>query len=94
MKEKRVAAIAGASSGIGRATAIHLARIGYAVSICARRSELIHEIADSIHKEGGGGLCAEGGYDRLERSTKFYKKHGKGARQYKLKIRSAPFFPE
>lgn len=53
MKEKKVAAIAGASSGIGRATAIHLARNGYAVSICARRSELIHEIADSIQKEGG-----------------------------------------
>ncbi|MCK5570276.1 MAG: SDR family oxidoreductase [Spirochaetes bacterium] len=73
MKEKRVAAIAGASSGIGRATAIHLARIGYAVSICARRSELIHEIADSIHKEGGEAFALKADMTDWKEAQNFIK---------------------
>jgi NADP-dependent 3-hydroxy acid dehydrogenase YdfG len=53
MAETRVVAIAGASSGVGRAAAVRLARGGYAVSLCARREDLLKEIASHIEKEGG-----------------------------------------
>ncbi len=53
MKKHKVIAIAGASSGTGKAMAIHLAKNGYAVSICARREMLLQKIADSITHSGG-----------------------------------------
>ncbi len=48
MEPKKVVAISGASSGIGKAAAIHLAQQGYGVAICARRKELLDEIACSV----------------------------------------------
>ena len=44
----RVAAITGASSGIGEATAVTLARAGAAVSLAARRGDRIDELAKRI----------------------------------------------
>ena len=52
MKDK-VAAITGASSGIGRAIAIELAKNGVQVVLGARRSEKLKEIAEQIKKGGG-----------------------------------------
>jgi NADP-dependent 3-hydroxy acid dehydrogenase YdfG len=49
----RVAAITGASSGIGRATAIHLAETGWSVVLGARREERLRELADDITARGG-----------------------------------------
>jgi short-subunit dehydrogenase len=40
---RRVVAITGASAGIGRATALRLARDGAAVAICARRAAALAE---------------------------------------------------
>jgi NADP-dependent 3-hydroxy acid dehydrogenase YdfG len=57
MAETKVVAIAGASSGVGRATAVRLARGGYAVSLCARREDLLKEIASHIEKEGGRAVA-------------------------------------
>lgn len=51
--EGKVAAITGASSGIGEATALLLASKGCAVTLGARREERINELCDRISTEGG-----------------------------------------
>jgi short-subunit dehydrogenase len=48
-----VVAITGGSSGIGRATALRLARTGAAVAICARREERLRAAAVEIAAAGG-----------------------------------------
>ena len=50
----KVALIAGASQGMGRATALGFAREGAKVSICARGETVLNEAAAIIRKEGGG----------------------------------------
>jgi len=52
----RVVAITGASAGIGRATALRLARDGAAVAICARRADPLDQTAKAIAAAGGQAL--------------------------------------
>lgn len=55
--EGKVAAVTGASSGIGEATALLLAEKGCAVSVAARREERLNELADRISTSGGRALA-------------------------------------
>src|SRR5437764_8155030 len=49
----RVIAITGASAGIGRATALRLARDGASIAICARRRDRLDAVSVEIEKSGG-----------------------------------------
>jgi NADP-dependent 3-hydroxy acid dehydrogenase YdfG len=57
--EGRVAAVTGASSGIGQATALALAEEGAAVALGARRRERLDELAQRIESAGGRALPIE-----------------------------------
>ena len=56
----KTAIVTGASSGIGRAVALTLAREGAAVVVQARRKERLGELAAEIAKAGGRALAVAG----------------------------------
>jgi NADP-dependent 3-hydroxy acid dehydrogenase YdfG len=55
--EGKVIVITGASSGLGEATAKHLAELGATVVLGARREDRIQSLADELSKSGGKALA-------------------------------------
>jgi NADP-dependent 3-hydroxy acid dehydrogenase YdfG len=51
-----VALVTGASSGIGEAAALALAKRGAAVALTARRTDRLEALAETISAEGGRAL--------------------------------------
>jgi NAD(P)-dependent dehydrogenase (short-subunit alcohol dehydrogenase family) len=49
----RVAVVTGASSGVGRASAIHLSIAGFVVVLAGRRQPLLEVVADEVRAAGG-----------------------------------------
>ena len=64
----KVAVVTGASSGIGEATALALARAGAAVALGARRKERLDALAERISGEGGRAYVRSGRPDRRRRT--------------------------
>ena len=54
-----MAAVTGASSGIGAATAVELARAGAAVAVGARRKDRLDELVKQIESDGGRAAAFE-----------------------------------
>ena len=57
MAAGRIAMVTGAGSGIGKASALALARAGYAVVLAGRRAEPIEAVAAEIRQGGGAALA-------------------------------------
>src|SRR6201999_4214637 len=57
LPERRPAIVAGASSGIGAATAVELAAHGFPVALGARRGEKCQEIVESNRANGGEAIA-------------------------------------
>lgn len=53
-----VVVVTGASSGIGRATALALAELGATVALLSRRTDALRELADEVEGKGGRAMVA------------------------------------
>lgn len=59
LPDRRPALVAGASSGIGEATAIRLARNGFPVALGARRVDKLEEIVGKVLADGGEAIAVQ-----------------------------------
>lgn len=88
----KTAIVTGASSGIGRATALTLAQAGAAVVIQARRQDRLVKVASDIQAKGGKALSITGDAslssdtDRLLEKTLQWKE---GGRKYDIVVVNA-----
>ena len=70
----KVAAITGASSGIGAATALALVEEGATVTLAARRTERIDDLAERIIASGGNAVAIETDVTDEKQATAFVER--------------------
>ena len=70
----RIAAITGASSGIGEATAVALAAEGAAVALGARRKDRLDDLVERIGSDGGRALAVEADIAHEDQAREFVTK--------------------
>jgi 3-oxoacyl-[acyl-carrier protein] reductase len=68
----KIAVVTGGSDGIGRATALQLAREGAKVAICARGQENLDKVAAQIRKEGGEVLAVSADMFKPDDINRFF----------------------
>ncbi len=68
----KIAVITGGSDGIGRATAVLLAREGAKVAICARGQVKLDQVAAQIRQEGGEVLAVSADMSKAADINKFF----------------------
>ena len=69
----KVAAVTGASSGIGEATALAFAEAGAAVSLAARRADRIEALAKRIEDSGGKAVAIETDVADEDQASRFIR---------------------
>jgi NAD(P)-dependent dehydrogenase (short-subunit alcohol dehydrogenase family) len=69
----KVAVVTGGTEGIGRATALRLAREGAQVAICARRQEMLDKTAVEIQKLGADALAVAADMSKAADVERFMK---------------------
>ena len=69
----RVVVITGASSGIGRATALKFAEAGDTVVVAARRKNLLNELVDECEELGTEALAVETDVSDMDSMEKLAK---------------------
>jgi len=70
----KVALVTGGSSGIGRAIATDLGRLGFKVALTGRRQDVLLEAAEAVRKAGGEALPLEGDQREVETNRRFFSK--------------------
>jgi len=70
----KVALVTGASSGIGRAIAVDLGRLGLKVAIAGRQRAGLAAVAAEIRRAGGEALVLTGDQARLETNRLFFRR--------------------
>ena len=74
----KVVAITGASSGIGEAAALMMAREGAAVALAARRKDRIDDLAGRIESDGGRAIAIETDVGDEEQANAFVRGANEG----------------
>ena len=69
--EGKAALITGGGAGLGRATALHMAREGAAVAVADLRPERARAVAEEVTREGGRARALVGDVTRAEDNARF-----------------------
>ncbi len=88
-----VAIVTGASSGIGKATAKHLAQAGYQVVLAARRADMLDALAQEIQAAGGKALSVPTDLADTQATSELLKRSMEAFGKLDLIVNNAGYSP-